>query len=669
MQAATAAEGAGKLIAGLNPEQAEAVRSTEGAVMILAGPGSGKTRVICHRVAWLILTGLARPREILAVTFTNKAAGEMRERLATLLGGAAPRVAMSTFHAFCARLLREDGATVEVPDNYVIYDRDDQLRTVRRVIKERGLSMLTDSPRGLLARISTWKSAMKTPASVTTATGNYLERKLAEGYREYERLLREAGALDFDDLLLRATRLLTTNDEVRDQHAERYRYILVDEYQDTNECQYTIMRELASRHGNVCVVGDPDQAIYGWRGADIRNIEQFAADFPQLRTVRLERNYRSTRAIVDAASAVIEAANKRPAKQMWTDREAGREVEIVETADDLAEAEAIAALARTRPAGARQLAVLYRMNAQSRTIEDALRHAVIPYHIVGNIRFYERKEIKDTLAYLKVVTNRRDEVSIRRIINVPSRRIGERTVEKILALPARAGAPAGGPLLNRTEPGPDDSSMWAKLGRAAGGEGEFAPAVRRRLGAFEKLIDALVERCAAEDVGDAVMRVIVESGYLPMLQEEKSEEATERIANLMELVSAAREYEDETERPSLSEFIDRQSLLSEADEGNGPDDAKVWLMTLHASKGLEFPAVAMVGMEDELLPHSRSKDDPVELAEERRLCYVGMTRAEDELTLTRARRRRRHGRYEDTAPSRFLYDIREPEQREESDCI
>ena len=651
------------LIKGLNTEQRTAVVHADGPLLILAGPGSGKTRVICHRIAYLIASGRAQPREILAVTFTNKAAGEMQERLEQLLGRKGPGLRLSTFHSFCARVLRTDGEHVEVPRHYVIYDRDDQLRAAKRVIEKLNLGEGFASARSLVARISSWKNSFQTADELVVTAHNHRERRLAEAFQAYEKLLRAADALDFDDLLLYTVTLITSHEPTRTKYQERFRFVMVDEYQDTNEAQYLLTRTLAEKHHNVCVVGDPDQAIYGWRGAHIGNIDEFRKDFAEHTVIRLERNYRSSERIVAAAATLIETNRKRPEKRMWTDRGPGGPVEILETADDLAEADAVVRIVRESGDGTRQTAVLYRMNAQSRPIEDALRRAEVLYHIVGNIRFYERREIKDTLAYLKVVMNPADDVSLRRIINVPPRGIGEKTVKKLMDGPAPAAAAETAPLFAGTEEDKAEpaGTLWLRLLDAVGRK-TLGTRATKALQAFQERMERMRAAVATGSVAESVMHIVNESGYVIALRAENTEEANERIANLMELVSAAQDYEAAADEATLPEFIDRQSLLSEADEGDGPAEAQVWLMTLHAAKGLEFPTVVMAGVEEGLLPHSRSMDSQSQLEEERRLCYVGMTRAENRLVLTAAQRRRRYGSYENCEPSRFLDEMQEEDE-------
>ena len=642
------------LLEELNDEQRAAVQHESGPLLILAGPGSGKTRVICHRIAWLVRRGVVRAGNILGVTFTNKAAGEMRERVEGLLGDDARGLRLSTYHALCARMLRSDGRHIDVPQHFVIYDRDDTLKAARLVIKKLDLGEGMASPRSLVARISSWKNEFRTPEEMAVAAGNHREKKLAEAFDGYQRLLKEADALDFDDLLLYGVTLIASNEDIRRKYAERFRYILVDEYQDTNDAQYQLTLYLAEKHRNVCAVGDPDQAIYGWRGADVGNIDQFQKDFPEAAVVRLERNYRSSNVIVDTAATLIETNRGRPDKRMWTDRTRGAPIDVITADTDHDEADRICEVVRTAPREPRQTAVLYRMNAQSRTIEDSLRRAEVPYHIVGNIRFYERREIKDALAYLKSVINPSDDVSLRRIINVPPRRIGDRTIEKLASVDGTVVA--GAPLLGGLDRAVDPRSLWSKLVHATDNR-LLSGAALIRVRGFRDLMEKMRCKAADERVTEAVTAAVDDSGYLQALRAENTEEANERIANLMELVSAARDYEDNAERPSLRDFVDRQSLLSEADEGEGPSEAHVWLMTLHAAKGLEFPTVVMAGVEEGLLPHSRSQESEAEIAEERRLCYVGMTRAMNRLVMTNAALRRRYGSWETMKPSRFLAEM------------
>ena len=627
------------LLAGLNDEQQAAVRHTGGPLLILAGPGSGKTRVICHRIAWLIRCRIVKAEHILGITFTNKAANEMRERLARLIGPRGPTALLSTYHAFCARILRADGTHVGIAPGYVVYDATDQVKAARLAIEELNYDTDSITPRHLVWQICQWKNRMQTPKQLRAQPDGYRMAQLVDCYERYEKILAQADALDFDDLLLQAVSLLREHDRVREKYTARYRHVLVDEYQDTNHAQYELTRLLGREHRNVCVVGDPDQAIYGWRGADIRNIRQFAEDFPEHTVINLERNYRSSRNIVSAAAMLIAHNDDRADKTLWTDRSAGAAIRHLSTRTDHDEACTITGIVHTEPAEPRRTAVLYRTNAQSRLIEDSLRRAEIPYHIVGNIRFYERKEIKDALAYLKVIINPHDEVSLRRIINSPARGIGPRTIEK-----AAGAAPADEPAGTLFTPAEDTEhpSLWTRLNEGCA-NGRLQGRALERMRKFIRLVRTMRDETANVPIGKAVEAAISRTGYLKTLRDENSTAAEDRIENLLELFSAADDYQQSAKTPTLADFVNRQSLLSEVDEGDGPSDAHVWLMTLHAAKGLEFPTVIIAGLEEGLLPHSRNVDTDAGIEEERRLFYVGMTRAMDRLVITTAQRRRRYG--------------------------
>ena len=651
-----------RLLEGLNDQQREAVRHGEGPLLILAGPGSGKTRVIVHRIAWLVRNGSVAAGKVLGITFTNKAANEMRARLAGLLGNRGPTALLSTYHSFCARILRADGHRVEVPPTFVIYDTTDQLKAVKLALDELDLDKDSIPPRAVVWQIGQWKNRMLTPEQLEGSEEGYRNEQIVKCFARYEKILRRSDALDFDDLLLRAVSLLRLHEPVRGRYADRYRYILVDEYQDTNQAQYELTRLLGRDHRNVCAVGDPDQAIYGWRGADIGNIRAFEEDFPERTVVNLERNYRSSGNIVAAAASLIAFNGDRADKTLWTGRAAGAGITHLRTDSDHDEAHAIAGIVAAQPEAPRQTAVLYRTNAQSRLIEDALRRAEIPYHIVGNIRFYERKEIKDALAYLKVIVNPHDDVSLRRIINSPPRGIGPRSIERAAGdapgetTPATLFAPAPAEIVEV----PDDksSSLWTRLRHGCAKRRLTGGALAKMLG-FIDLIDRMRAAARGSAIARTVEQTIARTGYLKVAEEDNSAEAEDRVENLMELVAAADDYEEAAEDPSLADFINRQSLLSEADEGDGPDDARVWMMTLHAAKGLEFPAVVIAGLEEGLLPHSRSVDTPTGIEEERRLFYVGITRAMDRLVITTAGFRRRGGG-KASAESRFLDEIELP---------
>ena len=644
-------------LASLNPEQQDAVLQTEGPLLILAGAGSGKTRVIAHRIAHLVSSDICPPDRILAVTFTNKAAGEMRSRVETLLGVDCRQMWISTFHALCARLLRREGPNVGLSRDFVIYDSTDQLTVMKQAMRQVGVDDSTVQPRLALSRISHAKNRMEGPEVFTGDSWNPRDRQIGTLYELYVKALADANALDFDDLLLKTVELFERSELVRDRYSEKFRFLMVDEYQDTNRPQYLLIQRLASRHRNLCVVGDPDQSIYKWRGADLRNILDFEHDFPEARTVKLERNYRSTQVILDAASAVIAQNRNRKEKRLYTEQAGGARVLYYRAGDDLDEAEFVARTSRQalRDDVENTVAILYRTNAQSRTLEDALRRAGIDYKIIGGVRFYERKEIKDTLAYLKLVLNPHDSVSLRRVINVPARGIGKGVLESLdgVALDEGTELPL---LMAGLQPVVTTNSLWARLVHATE-QRLLAPRALASLTAFRDLITGLAAMAARETVSIALGKVIDQSGYLQDLRDERSEEAESRIENLMELVSAAREYESRGPEPSLAGFVDQLSLLSDVDEEAGARDARVLMMTMHSAKGLEFPVVMITGLEEGLFPHSRSLDDQAEMEEERRLCYVGITRAERRLVLTSAARRRVFGDYQSREPSRFIEEI------------
>jgi DNA helicase II / ATP-dependent DNA helicase PcrA len=642
----------------LNPEQREAVLHDAGPLLILAGAGSGKTRVITYRIAYLIGNGNAEADQILAVTFTNKAAGEMRERVEGLIGDAATGVWLSTFHSLCARLLRREAPKIGLSRDFVIYDSSDQVAVVKQAQKVLGIDDRLVPPRMALGRISHAKNRMEGPDSLR-GTYNIRDEMIAKIYERYLVALKDANALDFDDLLLKTVELFESSEQVRGFYAHKFKYVLVDEYQDTNRPQYLLIRRLAEVHRNLAVVGDPDQSIYRWRGADLRNILDFEHDFPEARIVRLEQNYRSTQMILDAASAVIQQNRNRKDKRLWTDRKGGAKILLYRGNDELEEADFIT---RSLKGHHREdvnalAAILYRTNAQSRAIEDSLMREAIPYKIIGGVRFYERKEIKDALAYLKLMINPHDDVSLRRVINVPARGIGKGVMDSLQAIGADE-VDADAPPLLAASLGEVTSarSLWARLVYVVD-ENRLPARAVASLRAFRDLIVGLAAGARQDTVSITLGKVLDQSGYLKDLRDDDSEESNDRIENLMELVSAARDYESHDAEASIGGFVDRLSLLSEADEESGSKTAKVWLMTMHAAKGLEFPLVVIAGMEEGLFPHSRSGSDEDEIEEERRLCYVGMTRAQSRLLVTSAARRRVFGEYQDTIPSRFLDEI------------
>jgi DNA helicase-2/ATP-dependent DNA helicase PcrA len=621
------------LLAGLNEQQREAVLAAEGPVLILAGAGSGKTRVITHRIAHLVLERGVPSDAILAVTFTNKAAGEMKARTEALLAGQPLRGWISTFHSLCVRILRREAEAAGLARAFVIYDEDDQLAAVREALRALDLSEKLHPPRRLLSRISAAKNAGRDPVEEGEHDAVGVYARVAARYQE---TLAAANALDFDDLLLRTVALLDSDAAVREAYQRRFRYVLVDEYQDTNRTQYELVRHLAGRDGNITVVGDEDQSIYSWRGADIRNILDFEADFPGARILRLEDNYRSSQAILDAASALVAHNRQRKGKTLRATKAGGDPVHLHQAADEFEEAAWV--VGRLAGLGGRgRAAVLYRMNAQSRLLEEALMRRGMPYTVIGGVGFYERREVKDLLAYLRLVVNPGDGMALRRVLNVPARGIGARTLEEIERVAAERRV-----------------SLWDAL--AAVEEERRLPArATQPLQRFRDLVLGLRAGSEGASVKEMLQRILEGSGYAAALSQEDSHESQDRLENLAELLSAAAEYDGREESPTASGFLDRVSLLSEADVVKG--DAPVVLMTLHSAKGLEFDWIFLAGMEEGLVPHARSLQSDAGLEEERRLCYVGMTRARARLFLTFAQSRQVFGQRRLTEPSRFLGEI------------
>jgi DNA helicase-2/ATP-dependent DNA helicase PcrA len=645
-------------LSSLNPEQRRAVLQVNGPLLILAGAGSGKTRVIAYRIAYLVGGGHAAPGEVLAVTFTNKAAEEMRGRVEQLLGSDCREVWLSTFHSLCARLLRREAPAIGLTRDFVIYDSSDQLSVVKQAMKSLDVDDKLIPARAALSRISQAKNKMESPEDLRAAGWSLRDQQISKIYDIYRRVLTDAGALDFDDLLLKTVELMETSERARTFYANKFRFILVDEYQDTNRPQYMLIKRLADHHRNLCVVGDPDQSIYKWRGADLRNILDFEQDFAETAVVRLEQNYRSTQIILDAASAVIGRNRNRKEKRLWTDRQGGERILYVRAGDEIEEADFITRAIRDarRTEADTTVAVLYRTNAQSRAIEDALMREGVAYKIIGGVRFYERREIKDALAYLRLIMNPHDDVSFRRVVNVPARGIGKSVMDAVDAASLDEEDTSMPLLAAGLQQVASPRSLWAKLLVVL--EKRLAPPrALTSLKAFRDLLVSLTSEVSGVDVSTALGLMLDRSGYLRDLREDKSEESEARIENLMELVSAAREYETREADAALGGFVDRLSLLSEADEAQGAKEARVWLMSMHAAKGLEFPIVVVAGMEEGLFPHSRSAEDEDEVEEERRLCYVCLTRARERLILTSAARRRIFGDYQATQPSRFLDEI------------
>jgi DNA helicase-2/ATP-dependent DNA helicase PcrA len=567
---------------------------------------------------------------------------------------------VSTFHALCARLLRREAPAIGLSRDFVIYDSSDQLTVVKQALKQLQIDEAFVQPRAALSRISSAKNRMESPGAIADSAGyNRRDEYIAKIYEHYLRALKESNALDFDDLLLKTVDLFEQSERVRAKYSEQFRYVMVDEYQDTNRPQYLLIRRLASVHRNLCVVGDPDQSIYKWRGADLRNILDFEQDFGEAKIVKLERNYRSTQIILDAASAVIGQNRNRKDKHLWTDRKGGDRIVYYRGGDELEEADFITRTARSALADDVEatVAVLYRTNAQSRTIEDALMREGIAYKVVGGVRFYERKEVKDALAYMRLIINPHDDVSLRRVINVPARGIGKGVMDALEKISPASGIDENLPLLSAgLQPTLSANSLWARVVRGLE-DRAFSGRAAASLAVFRDLLVSLTDMARREPVSIAIGKLLDQSGYLKDLRDERSEDAEGRVENLAELVSAAREYESRDEEPSLGGFVDRLSLLSDVDEEQGTRDARVWMMTLHSAKGLEFPVVVLAGLEEGLFPHSRSSEDLEELEEERRLCYVGMTRARSRLVLTGAARRRIFGEYQSSQPSRFIEEV------------
>jgi len=645
------------LLSSLNPAQQEAVQQTTGPLLILAGAGSGKTRVIAHRIAYLVSERLAHPDEVMAVTFTNKAAQEMRERVEKLLDTDCRAMWVSTFHALCARLLRREAPAIGLSRDFTIYDSADQQSVIKQLLREYHMDDATYQPRMVLGRISAAKNRMEGPDTFA-GTWNPKDREIGKLYEGYLKALKDASALDFDDLLLKTVELFDQAPAVRERYARRFKFVMVDEYQDTNRPQYLLIKQLAAGHRNLAVVGDPDQSIYKWRGADLRNILDFETDFPEAVIVRLEQNYRSTEVILSAASAVIANNRNRKEKALWTDQKGGNKIRYFRGADELEEAEYITRVARAAiHDDARSLtAVLYRTNAQSRAVEDSLRAAGIAYVVLGGVGFYERREIKDALSYLKLILNPHDDVALRRVINTPARGIGKGVMDALEGVDVTEEDANLPPLFAGLAPTVATNSLWTKLVVAVDGR-RLSSRQGASLAAFKDMITTLADVARNEPVSILLGKVLDQSGYLRDLREDRSEESEGRIENLMELVSAAREYESREHEPSLGGFVDRLSLLSDVDKEQGKIDPRVMMMTLHSAKGLEFPTVVLAGLEEGLFPHSRSREDEAEMEEERRLLYVGITRARKQLVITSAARRRVFGEYQNTEASRFIEEI------------
>ena len=627
---------------GLNPQQAEAVINTEGPMLIMAGAGSGKTKVLTCRVANLLQKGV-RPYRILAITFTNKAAAEMRERVNNMSGPAAKDVWLFTFHAFCARFLRmEIDKLPGYGGNFAIYDTADSQNLIKQILKEMNLDDKRFQPSGILSRISNAKNALQDAAAFARQAGDFYEQKVADIYSRYEQKLQLNNALDFDDLLMLSIKLLQENKEVREKYQDRFDYLLVDEYQDTNHAQYLLTKFLAAKHRNICVVGDADQSIYGWRGADIQNILYFEKDYPDAKVIKLEQNYRSTQIILDAANAVIENNTGRKPKNLWTENKSGADIIYFQAVDERDEArfviEQLQNLQRTENKKLGDMAILYRTNTQSRIFEEMLIKSGISYNMVGGLKFYERKEIKDIIAYLRVIFNPADSLSLLRIINVPKRGIGDASLAKIQAYAAA-----------------NNVSLFEAVSNAAAIDGLSSRFVSK-LDDLAGIIFELMNLASEAPVEDLIDRVLRDTGYLEELENERTPQAQSRIDNLHELISVAQEFAASEEENNLENFLAHVALVSDIDDTELGEDA-ITLMTLHSSKGLEFPVVFLVGMEEGLFPHARTLMDETEIEEERRLCYVGITRAKEKLFLSSTKMRTIYGNTVTYPPSRFLQEI------------
>jgi DNA helicase-2/ATP-dependent DNA helicase PcrA len=635
-----------RYLADLNPAQREAVLATEGPVLVVAGAGSGKTRVLTHRIAHLVAACGTKPNEVLAITFTNKAAEEMKRRLEAVLGDDARRMWVMTFHAACGRILRREAPRLGYRSNFTIYDQADQVRVVKACLEELERDPKRFVPRGIHAQISSAKNVLVGPDDYRDRVASFYDQTVADVYDLYQRRLFASNAVDFDDLLMLTVDVLERFPEARGRWQKAFRYVLVDEYQDTNHAQYRLLQLLADKHRNVFAVGDPDQSIYAFRGADIRNILEFERDFGGAQVIALEQNYRSTNAVLRAANAVIAHNRERKPKNLWSELGEGDPVRVIEVEDEHAEARFVAAeIASLVDEGwtGSEIALFYRTNAQSRVVEDVLVRQEIPYQVIGGPRFYERAEIKDAVAYLQAIDNVYDAVSLLRIANRPRRGIGDTTMARL-----------------QTYADAQSLSLWEALGEAE--EAGIAAAPLKSVQRFRTLMESLMAGALELPVPELLERVLERSGYLASLEAERTVEAQGRIENLMELVGVAREYQAASAEPSLSEFLQGISLYSDQDALE-EERSLVTLMTLHNAKGLEFRAVFLIGMEEGVFPHARSIEEGG-LEEERRLAYVGLTRAQERLTLTHASARSLWGSRNYNLPSRFLDELPEEVERE-----
>ncbi|MDT9027645.1 DNA helicase PcrA [Rossellomorea yichunensis] len=633
-----------RLLNGMNPEQAEAVKATEGPLLIMAGAGSGKTRVLTHRIAYLMVEKGVNPYNILAITFTNKAAREMKDRIHNILGGASDNIWISTFHSMCVRILRRDIDRIGMNRNFTILDSTDQQSVIKAILKEKNIDPKKFDPRSLLGSISSAKNELTTPEELSKQVGGYYDQVVSDVYTEYQKRLRKNQALDFDDLIMTTIQLFQRVPEVLELYQRKFQYIHVDEYQDTNRAQYMLVKLLASRFQNLCVVGDSDQSIYRWRGADIANILSFEKDYPRATVIFLEQNYRSTKRILQAANEVIQKNSNRKPKNLWTENHDGEKISYFRADTEQTEAQFVTGkIKEMTESGKRKysdFAILYRTNAQSRVMEEVLLKSNIEYSIVGGIKFYDRKEIKDILAYLRLISNPDDDISLIRVINVPKRGVGATSVDKI----ARYAQD-------------HDISMFRALEEA-----DFiglSPKITKAVIEFKEMVKGYTAMQEYLSVTELVEEILEKSGYIDMLKAEKSIESQSRLENLDEFLSVTKSFEQSNDDKSLVAFLTDLALVADIDKLDEDDQPKdsVILMTLHAAKGLEFPIVFLMGLEEGVFPHSRSLMEEDEMEEERRLAYVGITRAEEQLYLTNAQMRTLFGQTKMNPVSRFIQEI------------
>ncbi|TZE81698.1 DNA helicase PcrA [Calorimonas adulescens] len=632
------------ILEGLNGPQKEAVTTTDGPLLIIAGAGSGKTRVLTHRIAYLINVKKVSPYNILAITFTNKAASEMKDRVEKLLNASVKNMWISTFHSACVRILRDGAERLGYKRSFVIYDTSDSISLIRSCLKELNLDPKYYEPKGLLHTISRAKDSLMDPDTFEKETANdFRSKNVASIYREYQRRLKQLNAMDFDDLIMKTVELFKVHEDFLLQYQNMFRYILVDEYQDTNRAQYELIKILSKRYNNICVVGDDDQSIYGFRGADIRNILDFERDFPNAKVIKLEQNYRSTQKILNAANNLIAHNKGRKGKKLWTEYEGGPDIVLYKAEDERMEARYVVSSIIdliNRGYSSSDIVILYRTNAQSRAFEEELAQYQIGYRVVGSLRFYERKEIKDIMSYLRVIQDPSDEVSLLRIINEPSRGIGEKTIEQL------------------TEYARSNGISLYEAAKFAGDTDLSARQVKGVL-SFVNIMDQLISFKDDVSISALVELVLQKTGYLEILKSENTPESESRIENLNEFIGAAKEFEKDNPDLVLEDFLANLALVSDIDSLE--DGEGVVMMTVHSAKGLEFPVVFMVGMEDGLFPISRALDNDEDMEEERRLCYVAVTRAKERLIMTYARTRNLYGRTMVCIPSRFIKEIDIPD--------